>query len=472
MFPESKLVAIATYYIGKTNYHLKEYKTTRKFLEKFLTIPDDDFDSYFKGEARRLIAQSYLDQKDYHQAYLNFDKLTTEEFRDSDALRVEAMYKTAYCLKQLKINDEALGRYTEFMTRFPDSKYITDAYFDLGSLYADNKKDYELARFNYNRALHSSESSNYSKAEIQLKIGNTYFDQGNFEKASNVYNLLLQEYPESAEVLSLRAKLYLASIHKREKRTNQAIRAYKNIIANPSEGESLDFPYNIEGFTLWANLITISYYDIGDALSEKKDFERAFNSHARIVRKPASDERDLRKDPLAPFALREAMVALCKLGRKDELETFATTYINAFGDIKALRDDELILSAEAQLKFADVLRKELKDYSKASTEYAKLQEYPPIQHLRLELIKLRGKYYEGLCYEKASAPDKSVETYQKVIRLFDSIFRPLVDNQNIDVSNITKEQFAYCVRTARYYVGNSYFATNQFEKAIVQLGNS
>ena len=172
-----------------------------------------------------------------------------------------------------------------------------------------------------------------------------------------------------------------------------------------------------------------------------------------------------------PFALYDAMVALCKLGRKDKLETFATTYINALDDIKALRDDELILSAEAQLKFADVLRecKELKDYNKAAAEYAKLQKYPPIQHLRLELIKLRGKYYEGLCYEKASAPNKSVksvEAYQKVIRLFDSIFRPLVDNSNIDASNVTKEQFDYCIRTARYYIGNSYFATNQFKKSI------
>ena len=93
VFPESKLVEITTYYIGETNYHLKEYKTSRKFLEKFLTFRRNDFKDeawrlldgaqrlFFKGEARRLIAQSYLDQKAYDQAYLNFDKLTTEEFK-------------------------------------------------------------------------------------------------------------------------------------------------------------------------------------------------------------------------------------------------------------------------------------------------------------------------------------------------------------------------------------------------------
>ena len=121
-------------------------------------------------KSRHLIAQSYLDEspKNYHQAYLNFDKLTTAAFKDNTKLQAEAMYKTAYCLKQLAENDEALGRYTEFMTRFPDSKYVADAYFDLGDFYSYNKEDYELARFNYNRALESADDSGpHSRNTVQ-----------------------------------------------------------------------------------------------------------------------------------------------------------------------------------------------------------------------------------------------------------------------------------------------------------------
>ena len=468
-FPESELVATATYYIGETNYHLKEYRASRKFLEKYLTFPGEA-----QGEARRLIAQSYLDQKDYHQAYLNFDKLTTEEFRNNNDLITEAMYKTAYCLKQLKENDEALGRYAEFMTLFPDNKYITDTYFDIGALYADNKNNYELARFNYNRALQSPDSPKHSKAEIRLQIGHTYYNQGKFKKASSVYNLLLQEYPGSEQALT--TKLFIAYIHRREKKVDEAIRTCESIIANYAERKPVYISVSMDdgdGLPLWVDCIAYSYDEIGESFSVKKDFEKAFNSYARIVEKTDGEEADFRKDPLAPFALHKAMVILCELGRKDELETFATTYIEAFGDTNGLSGDELILSAEAQRKFADVLREELAEkpeqYDKAATEYAKLQDYPPKPYLRLNLIKLRGKYYEGFCYENGTTPEKSVETYQEAIRLFDSIFRPLVDNPNIDVPRITEAERDYCIRTARYYAGNSFFATNQFEKAIVEF---
>ena len=125
-----------------------------------------------------------------------------------------------------------------------------------------------------------------------------------------------------------------------------------------------------------------------------------------------------------------------------------------------------LLAAEAQLKFADIKREELGDYTGAATEYAKLMDHPQIPHPRLDLLKLRGKYYEAYCHKKREATDQSVEVYQEVIRLFEAIFLPLIDNPNIDVSHFTKAQLEYCIQTARYYVGNSYFATNQFEKAI------
>lgn len=487
-FPNHTGIMFSWRGLGNVNYKLRKYEDARKALRLFISHSRSP-NSAMVQEARRLIAQSYLDEssKNYHQAYLNFDKLTTTEFKENTKLQAEAMYKAAHCLLQLEVNDEALGRYAEFMTRFPDSEYITDAYFDLGVFYAYNKKenerDYKLAHFNYNRALQSPESPNHSKAKIQLQIGHTYYDMGrtnynqgnfekassNFEKASNVYNLLLQEYPDSEE--GFKARLFLGTIHRKEKRADEAIRVFENIIANHSKKrESLNFSYTIgEGFSLKTNLIALSFGEIGQAFAEKEDFERAFNSYYRIVKKPDGEETDYREDQIAPFALHKAMVALCELGRNDELETFATTYINAFGAINELSRDELILSAEAQLKFADVLHEELNQYDKAAAEYAKLQDYPPKPYLRLNLIKLRGKYQEGLCSENGTTPDKSVETYHEAIRLFKSFFKPLVDNPNIDVPNVPKEHFHYCIRTARYYAGNSYFATNQFEKAIVEF---
>ncbi len=461
-FPDSDLTLTTLYDLGKVNYQLEDYENARKVFREFLVRHSKkgySVNAFVSKDARRLIAQSYLDQrfKDYHQAYLNFDKLTTAVFKNDIDLQAEAMYKTAYCLKQLKDNDEALGRYTEFMTRFPDSEYVTNAYLDLGDFYSYNKKDYELARFNYKRALKSADDSDRT-VEIQYKIGGTYYDEGNLEKAIAAYNVILQKYPESKNFVN--AKTMIAHIHSKENRVDEAINVHTDIIENHADNKIVNRIITIvggidAGFPVQLSLSVASYAQIGEAYFGEDNFKKAFESYARIVKKTASDEQDFRKDPYAPFALYKAMETLCKLGRKDELETFATTYIEAFGNTNILSGSELILSAEAQRKFADVLREELAEkpeqYDKAATEYAKLQDYPPKPYLRLNLIKLRGKYYEGLCYEKGKTPDKSVEAYQEAIRMFDAIFQPLIDIPNIQ-HNITKEEFDYCIQTAKEYV--------------------
>ena len=150
-FPTGTYVEIARYSIGEANYQLQNYTEARKTLAEFLKVFPN---SNLKGVARRLIAHSYRLEREYNQAYLAFDMLTSTEFDRSPQLQEEAMYYAAHSLKQLKVYDEALGRYAEFLTRFPNSKHVTEAYFDRGEIYAYgfNKKDYVLARSNYERA--------------------------------------------------------------------------------------------------------------------------------------------------------------------------------------------------------------------------------------------------------------------------------------------------------------------------------
>ena len=96
---------IARLYFGEGKYHYerKAYKASRETFDKLLKqFPNSDL----KGEARRLSAQSYLDEEKYNQAFINFDTLTSTEFDGSPQLQAEAMYKAAYSLKSLSIDDE------------------------------------------------------------------------------------------------------------------------------------------------------------------------------------------------------------------------------------------------------------------------------------------------------------------------------------------------------------------------------
>ena len=143
----------------------------------------------------------------------------------------------------------------------------------------------------------------------------------------------------------------------RENRTDEAINIYTDIIENHADSKTVNRIITIAkgidaGFPVQLNLAVLGYTEIGMIYFGKDNFEKAFESYAKIVVEPTAEEKDRRRDAYAPFALSRAMVILCKLGRENELETFATTYIEAFGDTNVLSGSELILSAEAQRKFA------------------------------------------------------------------------------------------------------------------------
>ena len=464
------------YQLGDVNYQLKNYeasrknyevsrKTFRKLLKEFPKI-----DVVHSNEARRLIADSYRLERKYDQAYLAFDTLTGAEFHNFSDLQADAMFFAASSLQNLKkpdLYDEALARYAEFLTRFPNSKHITEAYFDRGEIYFD-KKDYVLARSNYDRALKSTDNRD-SKAKFQLWIGHTYYKQRNFEKALTAYNLLLREYPKSKEIVETRRQI--AHIHRREDKWDKAIAEYKLIIKDQGDDRIPITLTGGDGLRRVIDIIALSHFEIGTVSNEKEDFEEAFKRFVRIVKKPKDEEKDLRTDSIAPMAMYHAMRSLNnlwgELGSEVKsvlreildlspevpleteigkvLEMFAHKYING------LPEHNLILSAEAQFQFARILRTTLEQYDKAATEYAKLQDYSPIPHPRLDLIKLKGKYYEGLCYNELSRLKDANKAYQETITLFNTIFQPLIDNPSIDAPNIDKRVFEYCIQTALEY---------------------
>ena len=178
-FPNSLFVENAWYAIGQLNYKLQNYEDSR---QAFKAVLDGFPNSDFKDDAQHLIAQSFLNESNYEQAYQEFDKIATEEFKNYPDLQAEAMYKAAYSLNQLGRDDEAIGRYTNFITQFPESQYVTAAYFDQGAIYA-RQKDYDNARVNYELALQNT-ADRTLQAKILSAIDQTYSDQNDLKEES------------------------------------------------------------------------------------------------------------------------------------------------------------------------------------------------------------------------------------------------------------------------------------------------
>ena len=208
--------------------------TPRSYLSELLNNEFLQASPYpeLKGEVQFFIAQSFRDEANYARAYQEFDKITTEEFRNYPNLQAEAMYNAAFCLKALRIYDETLGRYTDFITQFPENQNIIEAYFDLGEIYAD-QKDYHSALQNFGFALQSTKDPK-RKSEIRNAIGQTYYNQGEYEKAFETYELALKGDPDN-----IFTKFYIAHLHEYLKNWDKSIDGYKRIIKEQGATEDL-----------------------------------------------------------------------------------------------------------------------------------------------------------------------------------------------------------------------------------------
>ena len=441
-FPNSLSVENAWYAIGQLNFKLLNYEDSR---QAFKAVLDGFPNSDFKDDAQHLIAQSFLNESNYEQAYREFDKIATEEFKNYPDLQAEAMYKAAYSLNQLGRDDEAIGRYTNFITQFPESQYVTAAYFDQGAIYA-RQKDYDNARVNYELALQNT-ADRTLQAEIQSAIGRTYFDQGDYENAIVSYTTLLEEYSESDFIAE--AKLGIADSYFRLANWSQATVAYERVI-NEHE-EATDFvPY-------CSYQIAEAYYKLGTEQRQAGETEAGMGTLERSLQWYQKTIDNFPQDPVAPHALYGAIWALNDLGRKEELETMAREFI-----YKNKNDNEFdILAAEVQLRFADIKRTEFKQYVEAAEEYAKLWEYRPLP--KFHLVKLMGKFFEGRSYYEAAKPEgyqegdagegfntnylqKSVDAYKAAIGMFnDEAFLPGVAEERYDDFGERVAQVEACI---------------------------
>ncbi|MDE0399414.1 MAG: tetratricopeptide repeat protein [Candidatus Poribacteria bacterium] len=428
-FPNSLSVENAWYAIGQLNYKLQDYEDSR---QAFKSILDGFPNSDFKDDAQYFIAQSFLNESNYEQSYQEFDKIATEEYKNYPELQAEAMYKAAFSLNQLGRDDEAIGRYTNFITQFPESQYVTAAYFDQGAIYA-RQKDYDNARVNYELALQNTADRGL-QAEIQSAIGLTYYDQGDYENAIVAYSLLLEQYPESEFIAD--AKIGIADSHFRLGNWSEATVAYERVInEHPDEGDFI--PY-------CSFQIGEAYYKLGTNQRNAGETEAGMATLELALQWYQKTIDDYPQDPVAPHALYGAIWALNDLGRQEELETVAREFIE-----KNKNDNEFdILAAEVQLRFADIKRTEFKQYIEAAQEYAKLWEYRDLP--KFHRVKLMGKFFEGRSYYEAAKPEgyqegdagegfnqeylqKSVAAYQQAVAKFnDDAFLPGIAEERYD----------------------------------------
>lgn len=105
-------------------------------------------------------------------------------------------YDTAYNF--VKTNDfaKAQSLFTQFIKKYPNSSLVANCYYWKGQMFFKDKK-YVEAKENFLSVTKYKTSS--KRADSVYKLGQIYEFQGDKEKASKYYQLVLKSYPDSTE---------------------------------------------------------------------------------------------------------------------------------------------------------------------------------------------------------------------------------------------------------------------------------
>lgn len=158
-FPKSRWIPKALYIIGEI-YYQQEKK--EKALNAFQRLIDGFPHSEFTPEAEQRISELLPDT----------DSLKPEPSEPKPVTQDVVMYNDATNLKQQGKVHDAYQRYTDLITRFPDSEHVTDAYIGKAKIHLE-AKDYIKARENYEEAIYNTENMG-RRGEIYEAYHRTY----------------------------------------------------------------------------------------------------------------------------------------------------------------------------------------------------------------------------------------------------------------------------------------------------------
>ena len=176
-YPLSKLVDDANYFVGVAYFHEGDFLAARQQLESFIKSFKD---SPYRPQAIFLLGESLSNLSDYKTAISIFETVI-KEFSNQEALRQKAEVESANAYAQMGNDVEANKRFSDFITRYPDSELSPNIIFWLGQSYA-SKKDYGSARKYFERLVRNYPTSEFID-DAYLEIGLTYANEGNTETA-------------------------------------------------------------------------------------------------------------------------------------------------------------------------------------------------------------------------------------------------------------------------------------------------
>ncbi len=202
-------------------------------------------------EARKGLANCYINLKDEQKAHESIDKLLTD-FTDHDGI-AKAAYDLGQCYRQLKKHNKAVKLYQYAAENFSkDDKYTMWSQVEMVKYHIRDGNE-PAAEAAYNKLI-SDFSNQPALATSVSQIGDTYCTAGNYNKADELNQYVFEHWPEDKQLLW--AKAGKASLDIAQGNDDKANKAIDNLIAEYKDDPDLPKAIFLIGEQSWVQALT------------------------------------------------------------------------------------------------------------------------------------------------------------------------------------------------------------------------
>ena len=399
--PAQKMLGLAYLRLNRQEEALASYRRLATAAE----------DSVEQAEYLVLMLTLYLELEQYDTAIATGRKILAMDLADSKGdrdywLKEQVYYLIGESQQRKGQYEEVISTYSEGLKRYPNSYYSVDMAYALGTLYFQSEKFDKAAEVLSAFVARFPNSANIVYAYYYL--GYAYFNLREFAQSAEIFEQLVEKYPHAdiaAEAL-MRASESAFNLEK----FDEAIALYQRLLE-----DYLDSPFSDDALynTAWAfyelkdeekfirtferllatfpnsEFAVDARFTLGDYYFNKEDYQRALVEYQHV----------LADYPEADVA-REVPEILKNIRELIAYEEYERT-MAIFGEAVAL--DKEGEEEQARQKFAEVV----------PLFIALTEKYPGTE------VEIGALSNLGTCYEFLRQWKKAVQTYDKVIALFE-----------------------------------------------------
>ncbi len=255
-FPHSKILDDASYALGLAYFQKQDYNSSREVFEKF----EEEFkESNLKSQALYLLGTSFYNLGNFNQAIEVFKKIARLYAKDKELVQ-KAEYEIADCFYQMGNEKDAMKRFKVLRSKYPDSGLTDETMWWLGEYYYRHN-DLPAARRYFSSLLRDFPQSNL-RIDAYYALGSIYAEESRYAEAIDNFKKVIETGKSD---LSAQATIAMADIYLKQDEADSALNAYSDIIK--------EYP----------NLSGLIYPKMADLFFKTGDYSRALDYYRKSL---------------------------------------------------------------------------------------------------------------------------------------------------------------------------------------------